>query len=195
MRFQLFYQGSVVVNLVDNDEIPTISILTQAESVFEGGKNCCSNFNIKSHPVLELRVQLTTQTPTQQVPILHEVTLAAYANSTLFIIDTDYNDQLTGDYQLIVQLESGQNYQVRPELTNQATITVKDLETLPEITITTQDTRVNEGEMLEIVLESTQRTLVNKIINLSIATNAGNDEILIETTSVVLNAGGNLNHL
>ena len=52
--------SSVVVNFVDNDEIPTISILTQAESVFEGEKIVVP-ITTSNPSSSELIVQLSTQ--------------------------------------------------------------------------------------------------------------------------------------
>ena len=180
--------SSATINIQDNDDEPTISISSNFKSVFEGEK--VPIFISSSHQSSsDIRVNLTLQSEIQNLNETRELTLNANSTSSVLEILTEYNDQQSGDHQLIIQLQKGLGYQVASEPANQSIVMVNDLEILPEISIISLSSSVSEGTIGEFRLESSRPIYSRQSISLSISRDMGNGEIVFEEAAVELNAG------
>ena len=177
--------NSASVDLLDNDGLPTLAISSYEDTEFEGDE---ALFIITpSHrSSADIRINVTTQSDFQDSPETHEVTLLAYAYSAIFEFVSEHTDQQSGDFQLTAQLQAGQGYQVASEPEHQSTITIKDIDALPELAISAVSPSVNEGATAEFMVESSPALPVVRIIHLLVSRDSGDGEITTETMELEL---------
>ena len=176
-----------VVTLVDNDEPDGVSI-TQVVTEVNEGDNVIFQIKASSTASTDRRINLNIDDNGSDYiqDLIDHIVLPAHSKTVLLTLATQDNQINEADSDVLVTLESGDDYEVAPEFAS-ATATIADNDQ-PIISIQAGET-IKEGESVEFTITSSNESIFDLSIPISYVQQGDFTEISNVQDTVLLLAG------